>query len=97
MDSERSRMVSVTATSPGQVIAVPATDNQTVKKGDVLVQIDPRYFRPTEVDLLLGDPRKAHQRLGWRHTTGFGELVREMVHADRKQVKREMERRDRHD
>ena len=67
------------------------------KTGDVLVQIDPRYFRPTEVDLLLGDPRKAHQRLGWRHTTGFGELVREMVHADRKQVKREMERRDRHD
>src|ERR1700754_1398101 len=67
------------------------------KTGDVLVEIDPRYFRPTEVDLLLGDPRKAHQRLGWRHTTGFGELVREMVHADRKQVKREMERRDRHD
>jgi GDPmannose 4,6-dehydratase len=65
--------------------------------GQVLVKIDPRYFRPTEVDLLLGDPRKAHQRLGWRHTTGFGELVREMVHADRKQVKREMERRDRHD
>jgi GDPmannose 4,6-dehydratase len=67
------------------------------RTGDVLVEIDPRYFRPTEVDLLLGDPRKAHQRLGWRHTTGFGDLVREMVHADRKQVKREMERRDRHD
>jgi GDPmannose 4,6-dehydratase len=67
------------------------------KTGDVLVEIDPRYFRPTEVDLLLGDPRKAHQRLGWRHATGFDELVREMVHADRKQVKRELERRDRHD
>jgi GDPmannose 4,6-dehydratase len=67
------------------------------KTGDVLVEIDPRYFRPTEVDLLLGDPRKAHQRLGWRHTTGFQDLVREMVMADRKQVKREVERRDRHD
>jgi GDPmannose 4,6-dehydratase len=67
------------------------------KTGETLVEIDPRYFRPTEVDLLLGDPRKAHQRLGWRHTTKFDELVREMVHADRKQVKREMERRGRHD
>jgi GDPmannose 4,6-dehydratase len=78
----------------GKGVDEKGIDAQT---GDVLVQIDPRYFRPTEVDLLLGDPRKAHQRLGWRHTTGFGELVREMVHADRKQVKREMERRDRHD
>jgi GDPmannose 4,6-dehydratase len=61
------------------------------KSGEVLVEVDPRYFRPTEVDLLLGDPGKAHQQLGWRHTTGFDDLVREMVHADRKQVKREHE------
>ena len=67
------------------------------KTGETLVEIDPRYFRPTEVDLLLGDARKAHQRLGWKHTTKFDELVREMVHADRKQVKRELERRARHD
>ncbi|HEX2115459.1 MAG TPA: GDP-mannose 4,6-dehydratase, partial [Alphaproteobacteria bacterium] len=67
------------------------------KSGDVLVEIDPRYFRPTEVELLLGDARKAQQRLGWRHTTGFKDLVRDMVHADLKQVKREVERRDRHD
>jgi GDPmannose 4,6-dehydratase len=67
------------------------------KTGEVLVEIDPRYFRPTEVDLLLGDPTKARQRLGWRHTIGFKDLVREMVQADRKQVKRELERRDRHD
>ncbi len=59
------------------------------KTGDVLVEVDPRYFRPTEVDLLLGDPRKAHQQLAWKHKTGFGDLVREMVHSDRKQVKRE--------
>jgi GDPmannose 4,6-dehydratase len=50
--------------------------------GQVLVRIDPRYFRPSEVDLLLGDPTKAHQRLGWRHRTSFRQLVREMVAAD---------------
>ena len=48
----------------------------------VLVRIDPRYFRPTEVDLLLGDPTKAFERLGWRHTTAFRDLVTEMVDAD---------------
>jgi GDPmannose 4,6-dehydratase len=50
--------------------------------GRVLVEIDPRYFRPTEVDLLIGDPSKAHDKLGWRHTIGFEQLVREMVEAD---------------
>ena len=50
--------------------------------GTVRVRIDPRYFRPTEVDLLLGDPSKAHAKLGWKHTTGFADLVREMVEAD---------------
>jgi GDPmannose 4,6-dehydratase len=51
--------------------------------GAVLVEIDPRYFRPTEVELLIGDPRKAHRKLGWRHRVTFEELVREMVDADR--------------
>jgi GDPmannose 4,6-dehydratase len=50
--------------------------------GRVLVEVDPRYFRPTEVDLLLGDPRKAHQKLGWRAETTVRELAREMVAAD---------------
>jgi len=50
--------------------------------GEALVEIDPRYFRPTEVDLLLGDPGKAHQLLGWQHRTPFRELVAEMVRAD---------------
>jgi len=58
------------------------------KTGETLVEIDPRYFRPTEVDLLLGDPRKAHQKLGWKHTTSFRELVAEMVAADLNEVKR---------
>ncbi len=50
--------------------------------GDVLVEIDPRYFRPTEVELLLGDPTKAEQKLGWKHTTSFRDMVKEMVQSD---------------
>ncbi len=52
------------------------------KTGKVLLEVDPRYFRPTEVDLLIGDPSKAHQKLGWRHETPVRELAREMVLAD---------------
>ena len=48
----------------------------------MLGEIDPRYFRPTEVDLLIGDPRKTDEKLGWRHETSVRELVREMVAAD---------------
>jgi GDPmannose 4,6-dehydratase len=59
------------------------------RSGRVLVEIDARYFRPTEVDVLLGDPSKAEAKLGWRHQTSFGDLVREMVQADRIAVKRE--------
>ncbi len=51
--------------------------------GALLVAIDPRYFRPTEVDLLLGDPSKAKQKLGWEHKSTMEDLVREMVAADR--------------
>jgi GDPmannose 4,6-dehydratase len=54
------------------------------KNGTTLVKIDPRYFRPTEVESLLGDARKAHQRLGWKPQILFDELVREMVEADLK-------------
>ena len=50
--------------------------------GDCLIEVDPRYFRPTEVDLLLGDPGKARQKLGWQHETSVRELAREMVTAD---------------
>ncbi len=52
------------------------------KSGRTLVEIDPRYFRPTEVDHLLGNAEKAHKKLGWKHTTGFRDLVNEMVAAD---------------
>jgi GDPmannose 4,6-dehydratase len=63
--------------------------------GQVLVEIDPSYFRPTEVDLLLGDATKAHQKLGWHHRTSFQELVREMMEADLKEVRWEKSRHNR--
>jgi GDPmannose 4,6-dehydratase len=56
------------------------------KTGDVLVKIDPRYFRPTEVELLLGDPSKARKVLGWKHEIAFPQLVKEMVASDLKQI-----------
>ena len=52
------------------------------RSGKELVRVDSRYLRPTEVDLLQGDPGKAQARLGWRHRTTFPDLVREMVEAD---------------
>jgi GDPmannose 4,6-dehydratase len=52
------------------------------KSGKCLVEVDPRYFRPTEVEFLLGDPGKARQRLGWVHEIPVRELAREMVQAD---------------
>ena len=57
------------------------------KTGTCLVEVDPRYFRPTEVELLIGDPSKAHQKLGWRHETSVRELCREMVAADLAEAK----------
>jgi GDPmannose 4,6-dehydratase len=53
------------------------------------VEIDPRYFRPAEVDLLLGDPTKAKQKLGWKPTVGFKALVKQMVEADLAEVETE--------
>ena len=64
--------------------------------GDVLVKIDSRYFRPTEVDLLLGDPSKAHRLLGWKHKVTFSELVAEMVGSDLDAVAKETRRRNNH-
>ncbi|WP_213272845.1 GDP-mannose 4,6-dehydratase [Hyphomonas sp.] len=52
------------------------------KTGKCLVEVDPRYFRPTEVDLLLGNPAKARDKLGWTHKTSVRDLAREMVMED---------------
>jgi GDPmannose 4,6-dehydratase len=67
------------------------------RDGRILVEIDPRYFRPTEVDVLLGDPTKARTKLGWHHKVPFEALVREMVEADLAAVKLESARRSRHE
>ncbi len=53
-----------------------------LKPGQVIVKVDPRYFRPTEVETLLGDPSKAHEKLGWKPETSFQSLVKEMVRSD---------------
>lgn len=60
----------------GREIACP------IKTGDVLVRVDPRYFRPTEVETLLGDPARAHAKLGWRPRVTFEDMVAEMVRED---------------
>jgi GDPmannose 4,6-dehydratase len=56
------------------------------KTGDTLIEIDPNYFRPTEVDFLLGDPSKARRELGWKHRVSFNELIEEMVKSDLDQI-----------
>jgi GDPmannose 4,6-dehydratase len=57
--------------------------------GKVIVKVDPRYFRPTEVETLLGDPTKAKEKLGWAPKTTFDELVAEMVREDMKSAERD--------
>ncbi|ACH38156.1 GDP-mannose 4,6-dehydratase and GDP-6-deoxy-D-lyxo-4-hexulose reductase [Citrifermentans bemidjiense Bem] len=57
--------------------------------GQAIVKVDPRYFRPTEVETLLGDPSKARQKLGWVPKTTFEELVAEMVHSDLEEARRD--------
>jgi GDPmannose 4,6-dehydratase len=73
----------------GRGVDEEGVDDET---GDVLVKIDPRYFRPTEVDLLLGDPSKARKILGWKHEITFPQLVKEMVASDLKKVAAEGQR-----
>jgi GDPmannose 4,6-dehydratase len=78
----------------GKGLDEKGTDTKT---GKVVVEIDKRYFRPTEVDLLLGNPAKAARVLGWKHTTSFKDMVRDMVASDLKEVVAERERFDRHE
>jgi len=66
------------------------------KTGRELVSIDPRYYRPTEVELLIGDPTKAKEKLGWTHTTTFKQLVAEMVKRDLKLIEVEAAYRRNH-
>jgi GDPmannose 4,6-dehydratase len=63
--------------------------NARLRVGDVITRVDPRYYRPTEVETLLGDPSKAREKLGWTPRITFAELVREMVLADLEDAKRD--------
>ena len=70
----------------GEGVAEQGVDRET---GNVVVRIDPRYFRPTEVDTLLGDASKARRLLGWEPKIGFEQLVAEMVEADLEAARRD--------
>jgi len=63
-------------------VAAVSGDKAQCNVGDVIVRVDSRYFRPTEVETLLGDASKAKRKLGWSPTTTLTELVREMVESD---------------
>ena len=73
----------------GEGVEEKGLDSRT---GEIRVEIDPRYFRPTEVDLLIGDPSKAHRQLGWKRETNFTSLVKEMVRSDLAIVAKEYHR-----
>jgi GDPmannose 4,6-dehydratase len=72
----------------GIVEAVEGDRAPAVKPGDVIIRIDPRYFRPAEVETLLGDPAKAKQQLGWVPEISVQEMCREMVDEDLKTAQR---------
>jgi GDPmannose 4,6-dehydratase len=60
-----------------------------LKSGRTVVRVDPRYFRPSEVETLLGDPSKAREKLGWQPETSFEQLVKEMIEHDVEIAKRD--------
>jgi GDPmannose 4,6-dehydratase len=62
--------------------------------GRVLVEVDPRYFRPTEVEMLIGDPSKARAKLGWSHETNWRDLCAEMMREDLKTIEAQLRRHD---
>ena len=75
------------AQETGTVAAAPS--ESAMRPGQTIVRVDPRYYRPTEVETLLGDPTKARERLGWTPTTPFSELVSEMMREDLKGARRD--------
>jgi GDPmannose 4,6-dehydratase len=87
--SEAFRQIGVTLRWEGEGVEEKGICADT---GRVYVEVDPRYFRPTEVDLLIGDPAKAKRKLGWVHETKWQALCAEMVAADLVTVERERRR-----
>jgi GDPmannose 4,6-dehydratase len=73
----------------GVVKSLGADHSSSLTQGDVIVRVDPRYFRPTEVETLLGDPTKAMEELGWKPSTSFAELVSEMMRSDLDKARRD--------
>jgi GDPmannose 4,6-dehydratase len=73
----------------GEGVEETGTDD---KSDQALVSIDPRYFRPTEVDQLLGNPAKAKRKLGWSHRISFSQLVAEMMESDLQRAPRARQR-----
>jgi GDPmannose 4,6-dehydratase len=71
-----------------------ARNKPAVHKGDVVVRVDPRYFRPAEVDALQGDAAKARRKLGWKPRISFDSLVKEMMQADLHDARRDLTVRD---
>ena len=69
---------------------VPLCDEMKVRPGEALVVIDPRYFRPTEVETLLGNPEKAKRKLGWEARTSFEDMVSEMVESDLMECRKDL-------
>ena len=71
----------------GRVAAITGDKAPAAKLGDVIIKIDPRYFRPAEVETLLGDPTKAKEKLGWVPRITLDEMVQEMVAHDLDQAR----------
>jgi len=69
------------------IVSSVVNDELKLNIGDVIVRVDPRYYRPTEVETLLGDASNAHKKLGWKTKTTFEELVEEMAVEDIKETK----------
>ena len=75
------------ALSPRHLTSGP--QSSALSPGDVIVRVDPRYFRPTEVETLLGDARKARKKLAWKPKVKFSELVAEMMREDLRSAERD--------
>ena len=80
--SEKGIARSLASTSSSALTSTSSSSTSTLKPGSVLIEIDPRYFRPTEVEFLQSDPTKAKQKLSWEAKVKFGDLVKIMVDAD---------------
>mgnify|MGYP003502247347 CR=1 FL=1 len=72
------------------IVTQVENDEWKVKKGDIVIEIDKRYFRPTEVDLLIGDATKARTKLGWSPKHNLDDLIQDMMDADIKLFKKDI-------